>query len=116
MLKELAEISLTDNDRQTITAAAGILKERFPVDKVILYGSKARGDDHADSDIDLFVITSRPIQWRERKSIVAALFDLAMATDTIINILTVPLADWATGAFRHTAIYREILRDGVPAA
>ncbi|MBF0497038.1 MAG: nucleotidyltransferase domain-containing protein [Deltaproteobacteria bacterium] len=115
MLRQLAAIPLTDKDRQTVVTAAGILKERFPVDEVILYGSKARGDDHADSDIDLLIITSRPILWRERKSIVAALFDLGLANDTIISILTVPLADWTAGAFRQTAIYREIRRDGVPA-
>ena len=53
-----------------------MLKRTFSVERAILFGSKARGDFDKSSDIDLLVITSRPLHWREEKAIVEALFDL----------------------------------------
>ena len=35
---------------------AGIINQRFPVEKVVLYGSYSKGTHHADSVIDLAVI------------------------------------------------------------
>jgi len=47
-----------------------MLKEKFPVKEVILFGSKARGDSDEESDIDLLLVTTRSIHWRERQTII----------------------------------------------
>jgi predicted nucleotidyltransferase len=39
-----------------IEAMVRCIAERFSPDKVILFGSRARGDSRADSDIDLLVL------------------------------------------------------------
>ena len=46
------------------------LAERFPglVEEIILFGSKARGDAHEDSDIDLLVII-REGDWRLKRKV-----------------------------------------------
>jgi predicted nucleotidyltransferase len=115
-MKMLDEAPLTERDTRTIKAAVGMLMERFPVEKVILYGSKARGNQDEDSDIDLLLVTSRPIRWRERKAMIYALFDIEMAHDAIISILVVPVDEWSEGMFTTFPIYQEIIRDGVLAA
>lgn len=81
-MRSFDKTELAKRDRQAIEAAAKMLNERFPVEKVILFGSKARGDDEEDSDIDLLLITYRPIHWRERKAIIEALFDIEMAYES----------------------------------
>lgn len=53
--------SLADVDRQTIEEIAAPLTADWPVDLIVLYGSTARGDDTPDSDIDLLVLTGRPL-------------------------------------------------------
>ena len=83
---------------------------------MILFGSKARGDDEEDSDIDLLLITHHPMHWRERKAIIEALFDIEMAYDAIISILVITISDWENGIFTARPIYEEIVRDGVFAA
>jgi hypothetical protein len=44
------------------------IKERFSPEKIILFGSRARGDNLIDSDIDILIISSRfgNMKWRER--------------------------------------------------
>jgi predicted nucleotidyltransferase len=57
---------LTASDRKTVDELAALLPSRWPVDSLVLYGSKARGDDTPESDIDLLVLTGRPLAPEER--------------------------------------------------
>jgi len=66
-MKSMDDLPLGDNEKKAIQEATRILKEKFPVSDVILFGSKARGDSDEESDIDLMLLTTRPIDWQERK-------------------------------------------------
>jgi len=112
-VRTLDDLGLKDNEREAIREATRMLKEKFPVKKVILFGSKARGDDNPESDIDLLLLTIRPINWREHQSIIHALFDLGMRYDVIFSILDTTEADYEQGIFTAFPIYREIKKDGV---
>ena len=50
--------TLTDNELQALTALHRVLVEQFGglIQEVVLFGSKARGDDRAGSDIDVLVV------------------------------------------------------------
>ena len=114
-MKTLDEISLSHRDRQAIRAAARILRQQFPVDRVVLFGSKARGDDDDESDIDLLVLTSRPLTRAESTQITDALFDLQLALEVVISTLTVPAEEWEHGLYQVLPVRREIEREGVAA-
>jgi predicted nucleotidyltransferase len=108
-----ANVQLKEGDRRAIAAATRVLRERFPVERVILYGSKARGTDDAESDIDLLVLTTRRLGWPERAAITDALFEVEMQHDVVISALTVPAAEWDHGRYSVLPIYREIRATGV---
>ena len=42
-MRTITEITLKPSDREAIVAATMLLKERFPVTRVTLFGSKATG-------------------------------------------------------------------------
>ena len=46
-----ADLALAPHDRAAVLEAAAVLAAHLPVERVVLYGSKARGDDDAESDI-----------------------------------------------------------------
>jgi len=83
-MRTLDQISLSEKDRQAVKAASAILRQRFPVARVVLFGSKARGDDAPGSDIDLLVLTRRRLKWQERDEITDALFDLQLQMDVLL--------------------------------
>jgi predicted nucleotidyltransferase len=114
-MRTLAEIPLREEDRQAIREAARLLRERFPVAQVVLFGSKARGAGGEESDIDLLVLTTRKLHWREEDAITAALFDLELHHDVLFNTLIVWAEEWRTGVYRVLPIHDEITRDGVAA-
>ncbi|MEE9611625.1 MAG: nucleotidyltransferase domain-containing protein, partial [Desulfatiglandales bacterium] len=114
-MKTLENLTLSANEKSAIREATRMLKEKFPIKDVFLFGSKARGDDDPDSDIDLLLVAERPLHWKERQAIIHALFDLGMKRDVIFSILDTTETDFDNGIFTLFPIYQEIIREGVAA-
>jgi len=112
-MKTLAQFARTELDRAAIAAAVRLLRSRFLVERVMLYGSKVRGTDDKESDIDLLVLTSRELGWKERDAITDALFDNELAHGVVISSLVVPAAEWERGRFAVLPIHEEIEDSGV---
>jgi predicted nucleotidyltransferase len=114
-MKTIDDLSVKDYEKKAIREATKMLKERFPVKEIILFGSKARGDSDEESDIDLLLVTKASIHWKERQAIIHALFDIGMKHDVIFSILDTSESDFNKGIFTAFPIYQEIIREGVPA-
>lgn len=71
-----------------IQRMADVIAEKFDPDMIILFGSHARGEAKADSDIDLFVVmeTSAPIA-RRALPIRKALWDFPFPKDILVRTL-----------------------------
>jgi predicted nucleotidyltransferase len=112
-MRTLDQVPLSAKDRAAVEAAARLLKERFPVEEVILYGSKARGDDTPESDIDLLALTTRPMSWDEKGSMAGAAIDVAVDHDVLIELLIEAREAWLHGVYQALPIRHEVDRDGV---
>jgi uncharacterized protein len=112
-MKTLAEVQLSANDRAAIERAAAILREKFPVDRLILFGSKARGEDRSDSDIDLLVLTREELDWRQQSAVVYALFDLEMELGVMLSPVIIEAEEWEHGVSQALPLRKEVDRDGV---
>jgi predicted nucleotidyltransferase len=111
-MKTLGKIHLPKREREAIEAAVRLLRKQFPVEKGILFGSKARGNYGEYSDLDLLLITSRSLHWKEERAIVEALFDLGIKYDVIFSPLFASSEEWEGGIFREFPIYKEIIKEG----
>ncbi len=112
-MKTLRSIALKPNDRRAIEAAVQLLRAQFPVERIVLYGSKATGTDVAESDIDLLLLTSRELTWRERDAITDSLFDVELTHGVVISTLVTSRDEWTGGRYRVLPIHDEVERDGV---
>jgi predicted nucleotidyltransferase len=111
-MKALEKKWLKKREEHAIEDAARTVKSQFPVEEIILFGSKARGDHDAFSDIDLLLVTTKPLHWKDEKAIVEILFDIGMTHDVIFSPLFASKEEWKGGLFAQFPIYSEILRDG----
>jgi predicted nucleotidyltransferase len=114
-MRTIADIPLSTTDREAIHAAAGLLRARFPVTRILLFGSKATGRDDLESDIDLLVLTSRRLSWRERDAVTDALFDVEMEHRVVLSTLVLSEDDWDRGPYQVLPIHDEVDRHGVAA-
>jgi predicted nucleotidyltransferase len=93
-------------------AAEAALGEKL--DQVILYGSYARGDYDAESDVDILVLADIPKEecWAYRKRMESVIDALSMEFDLVISV---HILDCET--FRRWCdvlpFYQNVIREGV---
>jgi predicted nucleotidyltransferase len=69
-----------------IAQVAERIRERFNPEKIILFGSHARGEARQDSDIDLLIVAATKLPPRERfPAVRRALADFPAAFDLILK-------------------------------
>src|ERR1035438_289708 len=112
-MRQLIDVSLSEEDRLKVEAAARLLKARFPVAEVVLFGSKARGDDTPESDIDLLVLTTRPITPEERSAMTQETLPIWLPGGAPIALLVRPYEDWYHGLIQALPIRKAVDREGV---
>jgi len=111
-MKSFESALFMKNESDAIEAAIRMLKSEFSIVKIILFGSKGRGDRDEHSDIDLLVVAPRLLHWKEEKAIVGALFDIGMEYDVIFSPLFTYSDEWENGIFTEFPVYQEISQDG----
>lgn len=78
---------------QAIRTMVRRIVDEFDPDQIILYGSRARGDARADSDVDLLVVMPVVGSTREKAiEIRVALHDIPIPKD--ITVVTPEAFDW----------------------
>lgn len=80
------------------------------IKKIILYGSKARGDFTEESDIDLLFITEKPLDKQEKYEI----FDFLSGIEFKYNVLSSALfINEEELKEKERSLLREIKKDGI---
>ncbi len=74
------------NAKAEIDEIVDLIARRFSPEKIILFGSRARGDDRPDSDVDLLVLFEEVENPRARAvEMYAATANCGSATDILVS-------------------------------
>lgn len=85
------------------------IRDGYEPEKIILFGSLARGDTHEWSDIDLIIVKDTEMSYGERvKSLTPLIQDRLIGADILIYSLT----EYERARDRGSAFLREAERDG----
>ena len=79
------------------------------LDRVVLFGSRSRGDADPDSDFDLLV-TVRTLQKTDRKRVFDIAAELSLAYGTVLAVLVVSTKDFTED--RYFYFYENIEKEG----
>jgi uncharacterized protein (UPF0332 family)/predicted nucleotidyltransferase len=102
------------NERRAVEAFVEAL--RRDVDSrlllLVLFGSKARGEDSTGADIDFLVVTEgEPRELEKRLSVLTSTLDIEH--NVLLNILLFSRDRWADFARRRAAFWQNAQRDGM---
>ncbi|MCF7918849.1 MAG: nucleotidyltransferase domain-containing protein [Candidatus Cloacimonetes bacterium] len=82
----------------------------FPSAKVILYGSRSRGDYDENSDWDLLIILEEKIEENERTELINRLYDLELEIDQLFSPIIHNLSEWKE--MEQSPFYRNVISEG----
>jgi uncharacterized protein len=102
---------LSPLEAETLATLASRLRDQFGsrVDDLRLFGSRARGEGRADSDLDVLVLIDR-LTPRERRAVQDLAFDVGLSSGLVLSPLVYDSRQW-----RHDSpLAAEIARDGAP--
>jgi predicted nucleotidyltransferase len=108
----LTELEL--RERFAIQVLVERLTQAFP-DQILattLFGSKARGDDSAESDIDILVITTSK-DWQVARKLRQIGARVSLEQDVLFNIHVVDHIQWAEMERAQSTYWRNVRQDGI---
>jgi len=83
-----------------------------PNAEVILYGSRARGDERSDSDWDILVLTNYAMDLMIEKEFRDKIYDLELETDESFSLFIYSKDEWQTKQ-SITPFYQNVTREGI---
>jgi len=98
---------------ELLERCAAAIRQIVPDAEVILYGSVARGDDHAESDIDLLVLVSQEVTHKLERAIRDQIYEIELESDQIISVIVRQYTKWNSKPLNFTPLHRAIEREGV---
>jgi predicted nucleotidyltransferase len=89
------------------------IEKTEPTAMAILYGSEARGDARADSDIDvLILLEGEERNLRREEELSGALYELELNTGVLISPMIMLRKQWENRPFK-TPFYINVMNEGV---
>jgi uncharacterized protein len=90
-----------------------VVQKENPTAKIILYGSRARGNFLSESDWDILILLNKPsVTFKDEQIIRHQLYDIELETGETISTFVYALNDWNT-KLSMTPLYENVKKEGI---
>ena len=111
--KDPEGLSITETERKAIERLYTETKEKLDVARVILFGSKARGEAKEYSDVDLIVLTRRTKTKADRWILSDIAAEINVDQGVALDCLYFDEEDWNSGDDINPELIDNVRRDGI---
>lgn len=104
---------LSDSEQDLLERCRDLIRQVIPGAKVILYGSRARGDAKPESDYDLLVLTKEPVNWHIEDAIREKLYTLELETGAVFSMAAFSEEEWNSPLYQAMPFSQNVRREGI---
>jgi DNA polymerase sigma len=101
-------------ERTILEQFRALLRERLQVHRVILFGSRARGDADPQSDLDVVVVLEDGIDVSAREYVSDCAWEAGFAHGIVVVPVVFTRGEWEHGPERESLFVRAVETEGVP--
>ena len=107
-------LQLTETERLWLDAYRKALEEKHPgaVHEMLIYGSKARGQAHSESDLDVLLIVKNEAK-RFKRTLRRVGYMMAATSDVLPSIIAYTKDEWESRKRSGSSFRQAVDRDGV---
>lgn len=104
---------LNENEEKAIKALENALSKKFGLLDLRLFGSKARGESHSESDIDVMIEIADSNSEIEAQ-ISEIIFKINLQNDSFISAVIFSRRELQEGPLGESPLYKIVQKEGVP--
>ena len=89
------------------------IKQKYEIEKTLIFGSVARNEADQESDLDFLVLTKKSLSHKQKHDIYGIVTEINLEYGTNISVLVIEKSSWENGVYSVLAIKDEVEKDGV---
>ena len=98
---------------QALTELKKKIKQKYEIEKTLIFGSVVRDEADKESDLDFLVLTKDKLSHKQKHVIYGIATEINLEYETNISVLIIEKYSWENGIYSVLAIKEEVDRDGV---
>jgi len=106
-------LNISGKEKNLLLRCRESIHKISPKAKVILYGSRARGDAVLESDYDLLVLVDHPVTLKEEDIFRQQLFPIEIETGCVLTLNAYYLSDWDSVLYKVMPFRQNVEREGL---
>ena len=100
-------------DIKIVKRLKALLQEKVKLHRLILFGSRARGDAELDSDMDVLVILNEPVTGQARKTVSTSAWEAGFDDSVVVVPIVVSRESWENGPDRSSLLAMAVREEGL---
>ncbi|MBI5789635.1 MAG: nucleotidyltransferase domain-containing protein [Candidatus Schekmanbacteria bacterium] len=84
-----------------------------PFAKLVLYGSRARGNATSESDYDLLILTDNPASLEREDIFRREIYPIELETGAVLTVILVNKKDWDSQVYNAMPFHQNVEKDGI---